>query len=66
MKLNLNKILGLMTEKQYNREYIAKYLGLAYNTLRNKLTGKTEFTANEIGKLSILFEVMIDELFEME
>lgn len=50
-----NRIKTLMTIKGIKREYIAKMLKISYNTLTNKLNGKSEFSAIQ---LSMIKEVL--------
>lgn len=51
----------LMENKQIKRSYLAKKIGISYNTLTKKLNGKTEFSAMEISKIKCLLE-LDDEL----
>lgn len=63
MGFNPNKIRGLMAEHGYNQSQVASKIDKTEMTLRNKLQGKTEFTANEIFVLSELFNVPVDVFF---
>ena len=51
----------LMVNKQIKRNYLAKMLGISYNTLTKKLNGKRDFSAIEITKIKNLLE-LDDEL----
>lgn len=50
-----------MTEKQIKRSYLAKKIGISYNTLTKKLNGQKEFSAIEISKIKCFLE-LDDEL----
>lgn len=41
----------LMQNKQIKRSYMAKKIGISYNTLTKKLNGQTEFSAIEIARI---------------
>ena len=51
----------LMTRKGIKRSYLAKMMGISYNTLTNKLNGKSEFSVIQIAKIKQLLELN-DEL----
>ena len=60
------KIIGqrlktLMVKKQIKRSYLAKKIGISYNTLTKKLNGQREFSAIEIAKIKCFLE-LDDEL----
>lgn len=57
MGFNTNKVKGLMAENNLTQSDVAKEINKTEMTLRNKLQGKTEFTANEVAILSDLFKV---------
>ncbi len=57
MAFNANKIRGLMAEHGLKQTDIARVINKTEMTLRNKLQGKTEFTATEIATLASLFNV---------
>lgn len=46
-----NRIKALMTIRNIKRSYLAKELGISYNTLTKKLNGQREFGINEIWKI---------------
>lgn len=56
------KIIGerlkiLMKNKKIKRSYLAKKIGISYNTLTNKLNGHREFSAVEIAKIKALLKL---------
>lgn len=51
----------LMTKKQIKRSYLAKKMGISYNTLTKKINGEAEFSALEITKIKSLLN-LDDEL----
>ncbi len=55
------RIKILMNNKEVKRNYLAKKLGISYNTLTNKLNGKSEFSAIQMSMIKDLLE-MDDEL----
>lgn len=57
MAFNAKKIRGLMAEHGLKQADIARVINKTEMTLRNKLQGKTEFTATEIATLANLFNV---------
>jgi len=57
MAFNTNKVRGLMAEHGLKQADIARVINKTEMTLRNKLQGKTEFTATEIAILANLFNV---------
>ena len=46
-----NRIKALMTIRNIKRSYLAKELGISYNTLTKKLNGQRECGINEIWKI---------------
>ena len=44
-KLIGKRLKMLMLEKQVKRSYLAKKMGISYNTLTKKLNGQKEFSA---------------------
>ena len=56
------KIIGkrlkiLMKKKQIKRSYLAKNIGVSYNTLTKKLNGHKDFSAIEITKIKYVLEL---------
>lgn len=60
-KLIGKRLKILMLEKQIKRSYLAKKMGISYNTLTQKLNGQREFSAIEIAKIKCLLD-LDDEL----
>lgn len=57
-----SKIIGkrlkiLIAQKEIKRSYLAKKMGISYNTLTNKLNGQREFSAIEISKIKDLLDL---------
>lgn len=57
-----SKIIGkrlkiLIAQKEIKRSYLAKKMGISYNTLTNKLNGQREFSAIEISKIKELLDL---------
>ena len=48
MKFDHSKLLGLMREKKYSQERLAKEVGISEAALWNKLHNISEFNAKEI------------------
>ena len=49
-------------ESGYKLLFIAEKCGLSYQGLMNKVNGKSEFTAPEIGKLRTLLKLCPDDV----
>ena len=60
-KLIGERIKKILKYKGVKRIYLAKMMGISYNTLTNKLNGKSEFSALEIAKVKQILELN-DEL----
>ncbi|MGN1301441.1 MAG: helix-turn-helix domain-containing protein [Clostridia bacterium] len=60
-KLIGKRLKVLMEKKQIKRSYLAKKMGISYNTLTIKLNGQREFSAIEIAKIKCLLD-LDDEL----
>lgn len=56
-KLIGNRLKILMGKKQIKRSYLAKKIGISYNTLTKKLNGQREFSAIEIVKIKSFLEL---------
>lgn len=52
-----NRLKALMTIRNIKRSYLAKELGISYNTLTKKLNGQREFDLNEIWKIKEVLEL---------
>lgn len=61
---NNGKLLGRMKEKGYSQERLADYVGISANSLNRKLSGKTDFKASEIEKVSNALEIGNGELYD--
>lgn len=51
------RVKDLLQDKGIKRSYLAKKLGISYNTLTNKLTGKSEFSILQIVKIKEVLEL---------
>ena len=51
------RIKILINNKGIKRSYLAKKLKISYNTLTNKLNGKSEFSANQISMIKDLLNL---------
>lgn len=56
-KLIGKRLKLLMEQKQIKRSYLAKKIGISYNTLTKKLNGQREFSAIEIAKIKKLLDL---------
>ena len=65
-----NRIKIIMNNKGIKRSYLAKKLKISYNTLTNKLNGKSEFSAIQMSMLKDLLnldnELSINVFFNPE
>lgn len=52
------KVKGLMAEKGYKIIDIAEAINISYSSMQNKLTGKQDFTLEEIKKIGKEFDVV--------
>lgn len=48
------------------KNLMASRLGISYDALRNKLDGKSEFTAGELKKIALWWGVSVDYLIGVE
>jgi len=62
----IERLLGLMAEHKHTQKIVSDYLGLSEYGFRLKLHGVNEFKANEIKKLSLLYNVSTDYFFSDE
>lgn len=62
--MNISKLKGVMAEKGDRQIDLAKYLGVAINTMRNKLSGKTEFKVDELQKIAHRYNKPLEYFFE--
>jgi predicted transcriptional regulator len=56
-KMNNELLVRIIDSKGLKKQFIAKQLGVRRETLYNKLTGKTDFTATEIKLLAKLLSL---------
>jgi transcriptional regulator with XRE-family HTH domain len=62
----LKSNIGLLIDKSpYNREYLRKRYNKSANTISNWCTGKSYPSAMEMYDLADLFEVLVDDLYEV-
>lgn len=62
MEIDLQKIKGRIAEKNFKKEKIAKDLKITVQTLRNKLSGRTDFKHSELTKIFTKLQVTKEEL----
>lgn len=58
--MNTRKLKALMVEFNYSRKQIADLLGINESTLKNKLSGKSDFKFTEVQVLANHFNVDIN------
>ena len=58
-----NRLLGLMRENRHTQSDIADILSISPQGLRLKLSGVSQFKANEIKILADLYHVSVDYFF---
>ena len=62
---NARKLRGRIAESGLLKKDIARAIGITPQGLLNKIDGKTEFTASEIGELQALLELTNEERDEI-
>ncbi len=62
MELDLQKIKGRITEKNFKQEEIANDLGITIQALGNKLSGRTDFKHSELTRIFTKLQVSKEEL----
>lgn len=62
-KMHTNRLLGLMRENRHTQSDIAEILSISPQGLRLKLSGVSQFKANEIKILADLYHVSVDYFF---
>lgn len=62
MELDLQKIKGRITEKNFKQEEIANDLGITVQALGNKLSGRTDFKHSELTRIFTKLQVSKEEL----
>lgn len=61
--LNLNRIKGLLREKNLTQTDIANLIGCSVPTVNNKLNGKSKFDSDELKLIADILEYKIDDFF---
>ncbi len=56
-KLIGERLKLLLIKKQIKRSYLAKMIGVSYNTLTKKLNGQKDFSAIEITRIKNILEL---------
>ena len=64
MKFNLNKLKGLMKEKNLTQEDIAKELNISKSTFNLKLNSNAYFSQTEIYKMAELLNIPAEQYLE--
>lgn len=64
MKFNLNKLKGLMKEKNLTQEDIAKELNISKSTFNLKLNSNAYFSQTEIYKIGELLSIPAEQYLE--
>lgn len=64
VKLNTNKIRGVLAEKKINHEVIAKQFGVTRVTISNMLNNRAKINAEQLYILSKLVGVSMEYFFE--
>ena len=59
--MNVAKLRGKMAEAGYSQAKLAKEIGLAQNTLNNKINGKTAFNTEEAIQLCRILHIDNDK-----
>ena len=62
LELDLQKIKGRITEKNFKQEEIANDLGITIQALGNKLSGRTDFKHSELTRIFTKLQVSKEEL----
>jgi len=55
--MNSNKLKGRMIEKGYSQSKMAKEIGISVQTLNAKLNGRTQFTLDEVVKITSILRI---------
>lgn len=64
MKFNLNKLKGLMKEKNLTQEDIAKFLNISKSTFNLKLNSNAYFSQTEIYQLGKLLGIPAEQYLD--
>lgn len=55
--MNSNKLKGKMIENGYSQSKMAKEIGISVQTLNAKLNGRTQFTLDEVVKITSILRI---------
>ena len=58
VEFSKEKVKGLMAEKGYKMIDVAEALNISYSSMQNKLSGKNDFSLEEIKQLARTFDVV--------
>ncbi len=62
--MNYNKLKGIMREKNYSQNKLAKQIGITTQSLNAKLNGRSQFTIEEaINIIAVLKIIKPEEIF---
>lgn len=62
--MNYNKLKGIMREKKYSQNKLAKQIGITTQSLNAKLNGRSQFTIEEaINIIAVLKIIKPEEIF---
>lgn len=62
--MNYNKLKGIMREKNYSQNKLAKRIGITTQSLNAKLNGRSQFTIEEaINIITVLKIIKPEEIF---
>ena len=64
MTIKLDTVLAIRHARKKTQDEMAAYLEISRTSYRNKETGKTKFTADEIGKLAKELSVSPSKFYE--
>ena len=63
-EMNYNKLKGIMREKNYSQNKLAKQIGITTQSLNAKLNGRSQFTIEEaINIIAVLKIIKPEEIF---
>ena len=59
--MNYNKLKGIMREKNYSQNKLAKRIGITTQSLNAKLNGRSQFTIEEAINIIIVLKIIKPE-----